>query len=159
MSTHRAIASAVRGAEVIVGAVLVAGARAPHLVTREMIAGLEPGSVVIDVAVDQGGCVETCRPTSHSQPVYLVDDVIHYCVPNMPGAVPRTATYALSNATLPTVLRLAELGLDEALRRDPALARGVNVHRGQITHPGVAAAFGLEYVPLAEQAAGVAAPS
>ena len=148
MSTHRTIANALLGAEVVIGAVLIPGERAPRLVTREMIGRLEPGSVVIDVAVDQGGCVETCRPTSHSDPVYLVDGVIHYCVPNMPGAVPRTSTYALSNATLPYLLRLANLGLVEAIRRDPALARGVNIHHGQITHRGVAEAFALDWVPV-----------
>jgi alanine dehydrogenase len=150
MSNHRNIANAVQGAEAVIGAVLIPGARAPKLVTREMVASMEPGSVIIDVAVDQGGCVETSRPTSHSDPVYLVDGVIHYCVPNMPGAVPRTSTYALSNATLPYVLKLANLGLEEAVRQDPALARGVNIYRGHVTHPAVAQAFGLDYVPLTE---------
>jgi alanine dehydrogenase len=156
MSTHQTIANAVQGAEVVIGAVLVAGARAPQLVSREMIAGLEPGSVVVDVAVDQGGCVATSRPTTHHEPIYSVDGVIHYCVANMPGAVPRTATYALSNATLPAVLALAEHGLVEAVRRDPALARGVNVYQGHITHRGVAEAFDLEYVPLARLIGGLA---
>mgnify|MGYP000097261875 CR=1 FL=1 len=150
MSNHRNIANAVQGAEAVIGAVLIPGARAPKLVTREMVASMEPGSVIIDVAVDQGGCVETSRPTSHSDPVYLVDGVIHYCVPNMPGAVPRTSTYALSNATLPYVLKLANLGLEEAVRQDSALARGVNIYRGHVTHPAVAQAFGLDYVPLTE---------
>ncbi len=150
MSNHRNIANAVRGAEVVIGAVLIPGARTPKLVTREMVASMEPGSVVIDVAVDQGGCIETSRPTSHSDPVYLVDGVVHYCVPNMPGAVPRTSTYALSNATLPYVVKLANLGLEGAVRQDPALALGVNIYRGHVTHPAVAQAFGFECVPLAE---------
>ena len=159
MSNHRNVAQAVQGAEVVIGAVLVPGARAPKLVTREMVASMEPGSVIIDVAVDQGGCVETSRPTTHSDPIYLVDGVIHYCVPNMPGAVPRTSTYALSNATQPYVLKLANLGLEEAVRQDPALALGVNIYRGHITHPAVAEAFGLEYVPLARLIPGLGRPA
>lgn len=144
------IAEAVRRADVLIGGVLVKGARAPKLVTREMVATMTPGSVIVDVAVDQGGCIETTRPTTHSDPTYLVDGVVHYCVTNMPGAVPRTSTYALSNATLPYVVRLASLGAAEAVRRDPALARGVNVARGQVTYAGVAEAFDLPVAPLAD---------
>jgi alanine dehydrogenase len=142
------ITEAVRRAELLIGAVLVAGAKAPVLVTEEMIASMAAGSVVIDVAVDQGGCIETVRPTTHSQPTYLVHGVLHYAVPNIPGAVPRTATYALSNVTLPYITKLADLGFAEAVAGDPALRRGVNVHRGQIVIEGVAAAFGLDHVPL-----------
>jgi len=142
------IAEAVSRADLVIGAVLLPGAKAPNLVTREMISSMKPGSVVIDVAVDQGGCVETSHPTSHSDPTYLVDGVIHYCVANIPGAVPRTSTYALSNATLPYALRLANLGFLEAARRDPALAKGVNTHRGHITYEAVAETFNLPFKPL-----------
>ena len=109
---------------------------------------MKPGSVIVDVAVDQGGCVETCHPTTHSDPVFLVDGVIHYCVANMPGAVPRTSTYALSNATLPYAEKLARFGLAEAVKRDAALARGVNTFAGKLTYKAVADAFGLEFTPL-----------
>jgi alanine dehydrogenase len=142
------IAQAVRTADLLIGAVLVKGARAPHLVTREMIKTMVPGSVVVDVSVDQGGCVETTRPTSHSDPVHKVEGILHYGVTNMPGAVPRTSTYALSNATLPYVTKLVEGGFLGAVRKDPALARGVNVHKGRVTYQAVAEALNLEYTPL-----------
>jgi alanine dehydrogenase len=142
------IAQAVQRADLLVGAVLIRGAKAPKLVTREMIQTMAPASVVIDVAVDQGGCMETSHPTTHSDPVYTVHEVIHYCVANMPGAVPRTSTYALSNATLPYVAKLADVGVEAATRADPGLAKGVNTYRGRITYPSVAQAFGLEYAPL-----------
>jgi alanine dehydrogenase len=142
------IAQAVQPADLLIGAVLVKGAKAPKLVTRQMISTMAPGSVVVDVAVDQGGCVETSHPTTHSDPVFLVDGVIHYCVANMPGAVPRTSTYALSNATLPFVARLANLGFEGAVRDSPGLALGVNTFHGQITYPSVAQAFGLPSVLL-----------
>ena len=142
------IAEAVRRADLVVGAVLIKGAKAPKLVTREMISTMTPGSVIVDVAVDQGGCVEATRPTTHSDPIIVVGDVILYCVANMPGAVPRTSTYALSNATLPYVVRLANLGAEGAVRADPALAKGVNTYKGKVTYPGVAEAFGLEYTVL-----------
>ncbi len=142
------IAQAVRTADLLVGAVLIHGARAPKLVTREMISTMKPGSVIVDVAIDQGGCVETSRPTTHSHPTYEVDGVIHYGVTNMPGAVPRTSTYALSNATLPYALLLADHGLEEAVRRNGALAKGVNTYRGAVTYPAVAEAFDLPYTPL-----------
>lgn len=142
------IAQAVRTADLLIGAVLIHGARAPKLVTREMVSTMKPGSVIVDVAIDQGGCVETSKPTTHSNPTYEVDGVIHYGVTNMPGAVPRTSTYALSNATLPYAVLLADLGFEEAVRRNRALARGVNTFRGHITYPAVAEPFGLEYTPL-----------
>lgn len=138
------IAETVRLADLLVGAVLIKGARAPKLVTREMIRTMNPGSVVVDVSVDQGGCVETTQPTTHSKPTFLVDGVIHYCVANIPGAVPRTSTYALSNATLPYVVKLANMGAEAAVRADPSLAKGVNIYKGKITYPAVAEALGLE---------------
>lgn len=142
------ITEAARFADLVVGAVLVKGAKAPKLVTREMVAQMKKGSVIVDVAVDQGGCVETTHPTTHSNPVFFVDGVLHYCVANMPGAVPRTSTYGLSNATLPYVLKLANRGFKEAIQSDPALARGVNTYQGKITYQAVAEAFGLPYSPL-----------
>jgi len=141
-------AEAVKRADLLIGAVLVKGAKAPRLVTREMVRSMEPGSVIVDVAVDQGGCCETICPTRHSDPVYVVDGVIHYGVTNIPGAVPRTSTYALSNATLPYLVKLADKGVSEAIRNDPSLAKGVNVYRGKITYPAVAEALGLGYTPL-----------
>ncbi len=144
------VAEAVKRADVVIGAVLLPGAKAPCLVTREMISTMKPGSVIVDVAVDQGGCIETTRPTSHSDPIFVVDGVIHYCVTNMPGAVPRTSTYALSNATLPYAVKLANKGFTDAVKEDPALAKGVNVHRGYITYPAVAASFGMQYRLMAE---------
>jgi alanine dehydrogenase len=132
----------VRTSDLLVGAVYVRGRRAPRLVTREMVAAMQAGSVVVDVAVDQGGCVETIRPTTHSNPTYVTHGVIHYGVTNMPGAVPRTSTFALANTTLPFAERMATLGVVEAIRRDPALALGVNVFRGEITCDGVAEALG-----------------
>jgi alanine dehydrogenase len=142
------IAEAVRRADLLVGGVLIKGAKAPKLVTREMISTMNPGSVVVDVAVDQGGCIETTHPTTHSNPTFLVDGVVHYCVANMPGAVPRTSTYALSNATLPYMVKLANIGAEAAIRADPALAKGVNTYKGKITYPAVAEAFDLECTPL-----------
>lgn len=142
------IAEAVRKADLFIGAVLVRGARAPRLVTQDMVRTMKPGSVIIDVAVDQGGCVETTRPSTHSDPIHVVDGIIHYGVSNMPGAVPRTSTYALSNATLPYLMKLAEEGIQNAIRNDPALAKGVNVYQGKITYEAVAGALGLEYTPL-----------
>jgi alanine dehydrogenase len=144
------IAEAVQTADLLIGAVLLKGAKAPRLVTRDMIKTMLPGSVVIDVAVDQGGCIETTHPTTHSEPVFLVDGVIHYCVANMPGAVPRTSTLGLSNATLPYILKLANQGFAQAIQSDPALARGVNTYRGHITYASVAEAFEMEYMPLSE---------
>ena len=150
-SNHRNIVEAVRRAELLVGAVLVPGARAPVLVTEEMVDSMAPGSVILDVAVDQGGCIETVHATSHSAPTYAVRGVIHYAVPNMPGAVPRTSTYALANATLPYVLKLASLGFRDVVTQDLALRKGVNVHAGHVTYEAVAETFGMSYTPL-EQA-------
>lgn len=150
MSNRQNVAHAVSYADLLIGAVLIPGAKAPKLVSEAMIRTMRPGSVVVDVAIDQGGCIETARPTSHSAPTYDVGGVIHYCVTNMPGAVPRTSTYALSNVTLPYTLKLADQGFVVAVRRDPALAKGVNVYAGRVTYEAVAAAFGLPYTPLAE---------
>ena len=143
-----AVEEAVAEADLLVGAVLVKGARTPRVVTRRMVSRMAKGSVVIDVSVDQGGCIETIRPTKHSDPIYFVDGILHYGVTNMPGAVPRTSTAALSNATLPYVVKLASLGMPGALASNPDLARGVNVHRGNVTYRAVAEAFGIEYRPL-----------
>jgi alanine dehydrogenase len=148
MSSSLQIEESVAEADVVIGAVLIPGALAPKLVTREMVAGMKEGSVVCDVAIDQGGCFETSHATTHSEPVYVVDGVTHYCVANMPGAVPITATKALTNATLPYVEEIADLGIREAVARDPALARGVNVLEGKITYEAVAEAHGLDYEPL-----------
>jgi alanine dehydrogenase len=145
-----AVAQAVERADLVIGAVLLPGAKAPKLVSEEMIFSMRPGSVVVDVAIDQGGCIATARPTTHSDPTYVVHGVVHYCVTNMPGAVPRTSTIGLSNATLQYGLQLADKGLVKAAAEDPALARGINVFDGQITHPGVAEAFGLDYTPVSE---------
>lgn len=147
-STPYNIGEAVRFCDVLVGAVLIKGAKAPKLVTVEMVRTMTPGSVIVDVAIDQGGSVATIHPTTHSQPVYDVGGVIHYGVTNMPGAVPRTSTYALSNATLPYVKELADCGFPQALQCRPALARGVNVHAGELTYPAVAQAFGLPFRPI-----------
>jgi len=149
-SNERNISEAVRRAEVLIGAVLRPGAKTPVLVAEQQIATMAPGSVVIDVAVDQGGCIETVQPTTHSQPIYQKHGVIHYAVPNMPGAVPRTSTYALSNATLPYIQRLADMGVQLAMQSDAALQRGLNTYQGQITHPAVAETFGMLHVPAEE---------
>jgi alanine dehydrogenase len=144
---HNLLDSLVR-ADLVIGAVLIPGAKAPRLVRREDLVRMNPGSVIIDVAIDQGGCVETAIPTTHSDPTYIVDGVIHYCVANMPGAVGRTSTYALTNVTLPYVLQLAKKGLDKAVRENAALAQGVNIREGKVTNQAVAETFGLEYVAL-----------
>jgi alanine dehydrogenase len=143
------IEETVEKSDLVVGAVLVAGARAPRLVTEAMVKDMEPGSVIVDVAVDQGGCVETCRPTTHEDPTYVVHGVTHYCVANMPGAVPRTSTFALTNATMPYVKALASKGLERASREDPAVAKGINTYAGKVTHPAVAEALGQPYTPFA----------
>ncbi len=143
-STAHAIEELVRDADLVIGAVLIAGAAAPKLVTRAMVKTMKPGTVLVDIAIDQGGCFETSRPTTHAEPTFLLDGVIHYCVTNMPGAVPRTSTFALTNATLPYVKSLAD-GWQRAVGRDAGLARGLNVHEGKLTHEAVASALGLEY--------------
>jgi alanine dehydrogenase len=148
MSSTLQIEESLRDADVVLGAVLIPGVVAPKLITREMVRGMKRGAVLVDVAIDQGGCAETSRPTTHSEPVYTVDGVTHYCVANMPGAVPITSTKALTNATLPYVEAIADRGLAEAVARDPALARGVNVLDGKITYEAVAEAHGLDYQPL-----------
>jgi len=147
-STTETIERLVRDADLVIGAVLVAGAAAPKLVTRAMVKTMKPGAVLVDISIDQGGCFETSHPTTHAEPTFVVDGVIHYCVANMPGAVPRTSTLALTNATLPYVRSLADLGWQAALRRDPGLAAGLNVHAGEITHEVVAKALGLTARPL-----------
>ena len=133
--------------DLVIGAVLVHGARAPRVITRQQLSLMKKQAVLVDVAIDQGGCFETSRPTTHGDPTYEVDGIIHYCVTNMPGAVPITSTYALTNATLPYVLALADRGVAEAASRDPGLKLGINVARGQVTHPAVAGAVGLDYAP------------
>jgi len=147
-STTETIEKLVKDADLVVGAVLVAGAAAPKLVTRAMVKTMKPGAVLVDIAIDQGGCFETSRPTTHADPTFVVDGVIHYCVANMPGAVPRTSTLALTNATLPYARALADLGWREAFKRDSGLAAGLNVHAGEITHEVVARALGLKARPL-----------
>jgi alanine dehydrogenase len=150
MSSSLEIERSVLEADVVIGAVLIPGARAPKLVTAEMVSAMKEGAVVCDVSIDQGGCFETSRPTTHSDPVYVVEDVTHYCVSNMPGAVPITSTFALTNVTLPYVELIADYGLRAAIARDAALARGVNVFDGKLTYEAVAEAHGLEYSPLEE---------
>ena len=147
-STAAYIAESVRRADLLIGAVLIPGASAPRLVGRDLIRTMKKGSVIVDVAVDQGGCIETTRPTTHSNPTYEVDGVTHYCVANMPGAVPRTSTFALTNATLPYVLKIAERGFRDAAREDATLRTGVNTHEGKVTHEAVARSQDLPYVPL-----------
>jgi alanine dehydrogenase len=142
------IAESVAASDLVVGAVLVPGAAAPKLVTREMLRDMPRGSVIVDVAVDQGGCIETTKPTTHSQPTYYVENVLHYGVTNMPGAVPRTSTFALTNATMPLALKLAKYGAVEAIRRDRHLKRGVNTYKGKVVYEAVALDQGLEYASI-----------
>jgi alanine dehydrogenase len=139
---------AVRESDLVIGAVLIPGAKAPKLVTRELIGQMEKGSVVVDIAVDQGGCIETCRPTTHEDPTFVVDGVTHYCVANMPGAVAKTSTYALTNVTLRYAQMLAKLGVEEAVQRDPALKLGVNVYKGGLVYEQIAKDLDLPYTPL-----------
>ena len=146
-SSKAAIEAAVASAHVVIGAVLIPGAAAPKLVTRDMLKLMKRGSVLVDIAIDQGGCFETSHATTHQDPVYVIDGIIHYCVANMPGAVARTSTFALNNATLPFALRLAKLGAEGAMAADPHLAAGLNVMDGKIRHAAVAEALGLEFVP------------
>jgi alanine dehydrogenase len=155
-STTLAIEQMLPRADLVIGAVLVHGARAPYVVRREQLRLMEPGTVLVDVAIDQGGCFGTSRPTTHHDPTFEVDGITHYCVANMPGAVPITSTYALTNATLPYATALADLGVEEAIRRDPGLRPGVNVANGKVTHPAVAEGVGMQYVPV-EEALGLSA--
>src|SRR3989441_415435 len=148
MSNRTTVEESVSDADLVIGAVLVPGALAPHLVTKEMVGRMKAGSVVIDISIDQGGCIETAHMTTHSQPTYVVDEVVHYCVGNMPGAVPNTSTYALTNATMPFVLELADRGLAGAVARDPALVPGVNLYAGEVVSAPVAEAHGMRHVNL-----------
>jgi alanine dehydrogenase len=149
-ATREAIEAAVAESDLVIGAVLVPGAAAPRLVTRAMVAGMRPGSVVVDVAIDQGGCFETSRPTTHAAPTYVEEGVVHYCVTNMPGAVARTSAVALNNATLPFALQIADKGLSRACAENPHLAAGLNVHAGRVTHRAVADALGVEHAPVTQ---------
>ena len=137
-------------ADLVIGAVLVPGAEAPKLISRDMVKELKKGAVLVHIAIDQGGCFETSHPTTHADPTYIVDDVVHYCVANMPGAVARTSTYALNNVTLPHALRIARMGWKDALAADPHLAEGLNVHEGRVTYEAVATELGYDYRPTAE---------
>jgi alanine dehydrogenase len=154
MSDQLTLEQRVRESDVVIGAVLVPGAKAPEIVTEDMVSSMRPGSVVIDISIDQGGCIETSRMTTHSDPTYVVHGVVHYCVGNMPGAVPNTSTYALTNVTLPYAMEIASRGLEEAVREDPVLARGVNVYAGSLTNDAVAEAHGLEAAPLSSMISG-----
>ena len=158
MSSALAVERLVLEADMVVGAVLVPGAKAPHLVSAEVVGAMQPGAVLVDISIDQGGCFETSHVTTHSDPTYVVDGVVHYCVGNMPGAVPRTSTYALTNVTIPFVVAIADRGLDAAIRSDPSLALGVNVYSGLITNDGVAAAHGLDATPLESLVVGFGVP-
>ncbi len=149
-STKQAIDDLVTKADLVIGAVLIAGAAAPKLVSKQNVKDMHRGAVMVDISIDQGGCFETSRPTTHAEPTYTVDEVVHYCVTNMPGAVPRTSTFALTNATLPFVKALANLGWREALKRDPHLANGLNVHAGHINHEAVAHDLGYRYLSAEE---------
>jgi alanine dehydrogenase len=148
MSNYYNIYKHIMEADLVIGGVLITGAKAPRLVTREMISKMKEPSVIVDVAVDQGGCVETCSPTTHENPTFVVDGVIHYCVANMPGAVARTSTFALTNATLPYALEIADMGYKEAMKRDPALIKGLNVHLGKLVCKPVADSQGVECAPI-----------
>jgi alanine dehydrogenase len=146
-STRQALEDHVLEADLVIGAVLVPGGATPKLITEQLVKAMKRGSVIVDVSIDQGGCAETSRPTTHAKPTYVAHEVVHYCVTNMPGAVARTSTFALNNATLPFVLALADKGVERALLEDPHLANGLNIHKGRITHPAVAEALGLSYTP------------
>jgi alanine dehydrogenase len=148
MSDRLTLEQRVRESDVVIGTVLVPGARAPKLVSREMVASMRPGSVIIDISVDQGGCIETSQMTTHSNPTYVEEGVVHYCVGNMPGAVPNTSTYALTNVTLPYALAVAARGLEDSLRADSALALGLNTFGGMLTNGPVAQAHGLDWIPV-----------
>lgn len=148
MSNEYNVRNLIRTADLIIGAVLIPGAKAPHLITRDMLADMRPGVVLVDVAVDQGGCIETCQPTTHENPTYIIDDVVHYCVANMPGAVPYTSTLALTNATLPYAIQLAERGWKRAAQLNPELVPGLNIIHGDIVYKAVAEAFDMDYVPV-----------
>jgi alanine dehydrogenase len=150
MSNRQTIEDLAAAADLIIGSVLIPGAKAPRLITAEHVRAMKRGAVLVDISIDQGGCFETSQVTTHSNPTYVVDGVVHYCVGNMPGAVPHTSTYALTNVTLPYAVQIASAGLEEAVRDDPALAKGINVYRGELTHQQVAEAHGLDWRPLDE---------
>ena len=144
------IRAAIAKADLLIGAVLIPGAKAPHLVTREMLKLMKPGSVIVDVAVDQGGCIETCKPTTHANPTYEIEGVLHYCVANMPGAVPITSTIALTNATLPYAVEIADKGYVRAAKENEEILTGINILNGKITYKGVSDAFNLSFTPVKE---------
>ncbi|MCH6198346.1 alanine dehydrogenase [Aquiflexum sp. LQ15W] len=148
MSNEYNIREMIKHSDLIIGAVLIPGAKAPHLITKDMLKIMKPGTVLVDVAVDQGGCIETCKPTTHENPTYIIDDVVHYCVANMPGAVPYTSTLALTNATLPYAIQLADKGWKKAAQQNPDLIPGLNVINGDIVYKAVAEAFNMDYVPV-----------
>ncbi len=148
MSNEFNVRALIKEADLIVGAVLIPGAKAPHLITKDMLKEMKPGTVLVDVAVDQGGCIETCKPTTHENPTFIIDDVVHYCVANMPGAVPYTSTLALTNATLPYAIQLADKGWKRAAQENEELVPGLNVINGEIVYEAVADAFGLSYTPV-----------
>lgn len=148
MSNEYNIRKMINNSDLIIGAVLIPGAKAPHLITRDMLKEMKPGTVLVDVAVDQGGCIETCKPTTHENPTYIIDDVVHYCVANMPGAVPYTSTLALTNATLPYAIQLADKGWKKAVQENTDLVSGLNVIHGDIVYKAVAEAFDMDYVPV-----------
>jgi alanine dehydrogenase len=148
MSSPAKVRELVQEADVVIGAVLLHGAKAPKLVTRAMLKTMKPGAVMVDVAIDQGGCFETSRPTTHSEPTYDVDGIVHYCVANMPGGVPLTSTVALTNATLPYALKIADIGWQKIAREDAGIRAGLNIVDGKVTYAGVAEAFGLEHTPV-----------
>ena len=149
-SSALAIRQQVMDADLVIGAVLIPGAKAPKLVSNELVSRMKPGSVLVDISIDQGGCFEDSRPTTHADPTYRVHDSVFYCVANMPGAVPHTSTYALTNVTLPYAVELADNGWRQALKQDPSLAKGLNVHAGAVTYGPVAEAHGMAHTPLAE---------
>jgi len=148
MSNPSNIKRLLKEADLVVGAVLIHGAAAPKLISRDMLKLMKKGSVIVDVAIDQGGCVETAKPTTHDNPIYEVDGIIHYCVANMPGAVSNTSTKALTNVTLPYALEIADKGYEKAAKENPEIAKGINILKGKVTYKAVAEAFGLEYFPL-----------
>jgi alanine dehydrogenase len=148
MSNEYNVRKMIKNHDLIIGAVLIPGAKAPHLITRDMLKEMQPGTVLVDVAVDQGGCIETCKPTTHQDPTFIIDDVVHYCVANMPGAVPYTSTLALTNATLPYAIQLADKGWKKAAQENPELVPGLNVINGDIVYQAVAEAFGMDYTPV-----------
>ena len=150
MSNAHNIRDRIKEADLLIGAVLVTGGRTPHLVTREAVKTMKPGAVIVDVSVDQGGCIETTRPTTHEKPTFVEYDVVHYCVTNIPGAVGRTSSHALTNVTLPYVLQLANKGWKKAMKENPTLMRGLNIAEGKTTFRAIANAFGLEYCPAEE---------